>query len=512
MKKVWTLLVCLITAIIFNSISFAQTTTPPPETSTVGTIQPQSGFEQFRNWFHNPTDWLTMGADLRVRYTYGWNLDTLKSDTLNGRASKWAWYQNRTRLWQKFKLHDDVDFNIRYTWEFRVWDSPERKNGNGGAAEVRTHSTDFGEIVFDNFNLTVRNLGNMPLTMVAGRQDIMLGEGWLIADATPLDAARTAYFDALRFTYAIPGKDKTTLDLIYVENRASEDWALQPINNRGTVITQQDERAVIAYLTDKSNPNMTLEGYFILKNDNPIDYNPVAGFLSPAPNGRDRLPNSWSKKATIYTFGGALSGPLGKSEHWKYRTEAAIQTGTKQDQRGNRDMQNLMAFGTNNRLEYHFNDARKNRLRVGLEYLSGDDPGSNKNEAFDPLWGEWPRNSEILLYTYNLETMVGEVTNLYRLGFGHSIQLTEKLSMDTDYHLLWAAENSLKDVPNHPSGLGWSDSGKMRGQLGSLVFKYNVSKNLKTHLWLEAFQPGDYYASTSRDMVYFMRINMDYTF
>jgi hypothetical protein len=414
-------------------------------------------------------------------------------------------------------LSDDVDFNIRYTWEFRPWDSPERKSGDGTATERRTHGTDFGEIVFDTFNLTVRNVGNMPLTMVAGRQDIMLGEGWLIGDGTPLDAARTNYFDALRFTYEL--KEKTTLDLIYVENRANEDWWIQPINNRGTIITEQDERAVIAYLTDKSRPDLTLEGYFIFKNDNPVNYHPTPTTISAAPNGRDRLPATWSKKANIYTLGGALSGPIAKSEHWKYRTEAALQFGEKEGLNYPKGvgsptragMKNMLAFGTNNRIEYHFNDAKKNRLRLMIEYLSGDDPDSGKEGAFDPLWGEWPRNSEILLYTYNLETMIGEVTNLYRLGFGHSIQLTEKLSIDTDYHLLWADENT-RAGNFHSSGLGWSNSGKFRGSLATLVFKYAVTKNLKAHLWLEAFQPGNYYASGSRDAAYFARVNLDYTF
>jgi hypothetical protein len=405
-----------------------------------------------------------MGADLRVRWTYGWNLDTLNDDATN-RDSGWNWYQNRMRWWMKFKLNDDMDFNIRYAWEFRVWDVPRRKNGNGASTSPRTEGTDFSEIVWDQFNLVVRNLGGMPLTMVVGRQDIRLGEGWLVADAGPGDAARTAYFDALRFTYAIPGKEKTTLDMIYVENRAAEDWYLKPINDRNRVITQQDERAVILYYTDKSRPSLNLEGYFILKIDNPINY-----AMKATPTGNDRWPGLWSKKANIYTFGGALSGSIGQSEHWKYRAEGAVQTG-----------------------------------------LSGDDPSTGKNEAFDPLWGEWPRNSEILLYTYNLESMAGEVSNLYRLGFGHSMQLTEKIAMDTDLHLLWADENTRQGAM-HSSGLGWSDGGHYRGTLGTWQLKCNFTKNLTGHLLLEYFQPGSYYVSGSRDAAYFMRINMDYTF
>lgn len=479
------------------------TTTPPPEPAAGS-----SGLEEFRDWFHNPAPWLEMGADLRARWTYGWNLDTLNDDATN-RSGGYNWYQNRMRWWMKFKINEDMDFNLKYTWEFRIWDEPERKNGNGSSVERRTTGPDFSEIVWDQFNLTVRNLGGMPLTMVVGRQDIRLGEGWLIADATPCDAARTAYFDALRFTYAIPDKDKTTLDLIYVENRAAEDWYLHPINDRKRVITQQDERAVIVYYTDKSRPSLNLEGYFILKIDNPINYP-----MPATPTGNDKLPPYWSKRANIYTLGGALSGALAGSEHWKYRAEGAVQIGKKEGldpiTLARTGMHNLIAFGTIDKLEYHFNDAKKNKLRGSFEYLSGDDPSTGKDEAFDPLWGEWPRNSEVLCYVYNLETMLGEVTNLYRLGFGHSIQLTEKIAMDTDVHWLWADENTRKGY-THSSGLGFSN-GSYRGTLATWQLKCNLTKNLTGHILLEYFQPGNYYVSGSRDAAYFARINADYTF
>jgi len=480
-----------------------------PTTAPAAGTAPNKSIEDSRDWFHNPTSWLEMGADLRMRWTYGWNLDTMNDDATN-RDTGWNWYQNRMRWSLKFKLNDDIDFNLRYAWEFRVWDVPERKNGDGSPAERRIHGTDYSEIVWDQFNLTVRNLFDAPLTMVAGRQDIGFGERWLVCDATPLDAARTAYFDALRFTYAIPDKDKTTLDLIYIENRAAENSYLKPINDRRRYGTEQDERALIVYYTDKSRPSMNLEAYFIFKNDNPVDHFPIV-----AASGYDAVPSYWSKKARIYTFGGALSGAIGQSEHWKYRAEAAIQTGKKQGISQDTyntvlGMKNLMAFGTVDKIEYNFNDAKKNKLRGTFEYLSGDNPGDGKNTAFDPLWGEWPRISEIITYSYNLESQVGEATNLWRLGAGHSIQLTEKMSMDTDLNMIWANENTEKNRPH--AAIGFSDGGKYRGTLGTWLLNYAFTKNLKGHILLEYFQPGNYYAGGNRDHAYFARVNLDYTF
>jgi hypothetical protein len=476
-------------AAVFTAFAAAE-----EQTTQSDSVQPSasaSGMDSFRDWFHNPTDWLSMGADLRTRWTYGWNLDTLNDDAANY-DSGWNWYQQKMRWWTKTKINDDMDFNLRFAWEFRVWDVPERKG----------QQTDFDEIVWDQFNLVVRNMWDMPLTMTIGRQDIILGEGWLVLEGTPLDESRTIFFDALRFTYQ-PDSD-TTLDLIYIENRAAEDAYLKPINSRRKETTEQDERGVIVYLTDKSRPNLQLEGYFIYKNDNPID--------SPPSASHDPWPAAvWSKKAEIYTLGGAVSGPVAKSERWKYRAEAAVQTGRKQTQQEGTAMHNLLAFGTIDRIEYHFNDTHKNRLRGTFEYRSGDDPDTGKNEAFDPLWGEYPQFSEIACYAQLLETMVGEITNMYRLGLGHSMELTEKISMDTDYNMLFADQNTEKNR-SHTGVLEFSDSGKFRGHLATWMLNYQITKNLNGHIRLEYFQPGSYYRSSTRDHAYFARINLDYTF
>jgi hypothetical protein len=494
--NIWkTLVVFVASVVMFNAFAAAEQKSVRCVDANQAASR-TSGMESFRNWFHNPADWLEMGADLQLHWTYGWNIETLNDHAAN-RGSGWNWIQNRMRWWTKTKISDDIDFNLRLTWEFLSWDDPAHKR----------KEIDFDEIIFDQFNLTVRNLFDMPLTMVAGRQDIILGNGWLVAEGTPLDCGRTIYFDALRFTYKIPDRD-TTVDLVYIENRAAADAYLKPINDRHKQVTEQDERGVILYVTDKSRPNLQLEGYFIYKNDNPINFRPTGAHPSPFDGP---WPAAWSKKAEIYTIGGAISGPIASSEHWKYRVEGAVQTGKKQTVGGDSPEHTLQAFGTVDRLEYHFNDAKKNELHGTFEYLSGDNPGTGKNEAFDPLWGEWPQWSKLIMYAYSFDTMVGEPTNFYRLGFGHSIQLTEKMQMSTDYHLLWAGENTNKNNPI-PGIIGFSDSGKFRGQLATWQLKYTLTKNLKGSLALEYFIPGNYYDSQSRDNAYFAELNLEYTF
>ena len=449
--------------------------------------------------FHNPTDWLEMGADARFHMIWAKNIDSLSDDLPNNRENHWNYLRYRMRWWQKVKLDEDVDFNTRLVWEFRHWDE----------APDRSQHVDFDEILFDQFNFTWRNMFDMPLTGVFGRQDIILGAGWLVLEGTPLDDSRTICFDALRFTYDWAEKD-TTIDMIYIDQGAAEDRWLKPINDRDRHFTEQDEHGLILYFTNKSLKDTQLEGYFIYKNDNPID---MTSKDEPA-----AWPSAvWSKKAEIYTVGGAISGKL--DDRWSYRAEGAVQRGDK-ELPARVAMADLEAYGFNSRLNYDFQDERSNNLHIGYEYLSGDDPSSGTYEQFDPLWGEYARLSELFAYSYNLETMIGEATNLHRFNVGHSFKPWAKWQIETDYHLLWADQNTGKTaqyaypwyevVPN--SGFQTSSHSDFRGHLFTLWVKWACTNRLNLHWLTEYLSPGSYYSQGNRDGAFFLRLGVEYTF
>ena len=108
--------------------------------------------------------------------------------------------------------------------------------------------------------------------------------------------------------------------------------------------------------------------------------------------------------------------------------------------------------------------------------------------------------------------MIAETTNLWRLNVGHSMNLTDKVTMSTDYHLLWADENTEKNRPHSGGNLVFSNSGKFRGQLATWWLKYQLTKNLKGHFVVEYFIPGDYYAQQNHDNALWTRVNLEYTF
>ena len=374
--------------------------------------------------FHNPTPWLSMGLDHRFRIEYGENWQTLDDDAVN---HEHEYERYRTRWWTKWVLGEDINLNTRLTWEFRTWDEPRSQDVNFNADEA----------LFDWFNFNMRNIGGMPLTATVGRQDVIMGVGWLVFDGTPLDGSRTIYFDAARFTYDW-AETNNKVDLIVVSQSAESDRWLEPICDEDRAVTEQDENGAILYLTNTSFKPIQLEGFFIYRNDNPID--------TPVTN----IPNAWSREGRDLHVRRRDLGHPGRSLEVPGR--GAIQTGEKSVPTADLsigDMQDLEAFGALTNLEYLFKDSRQNATHVGYEYASGDDPGSSDNEQFDLLWGEWPRWSELLIYTAAFETTPAELTNLHRANIGHRFNLNKQWTITGDYHALWADDQGTSATVRH---------------------------------------------------------------
>ena len=447
---------------------------------------------QASDWFHNPEPWLEMGADFRFREHGGYNWSGLNDDkTLGGkRDASFHFERYRTRWWTKSKLDENTAFNTRVTWEFRTWDEPDSQS----------QSTDFDEIIIDNLNLSLKNFLDLPATAIIGRQDIFLGQGWLVAEGTPMDGSRTYSFDAARFTYDLG--EKTKLDMIYICSRPDSDWWLKPINDRNKYVTQEQENGAILYLTDKSTPTQ-LEGYFMYKNNNPVDH-PVVNKPLYFPQA---VLEAVSKKAEIYTFGGAVSGSI--TDNWGYRVEGAVQTGTSASPctlvTAYNHTEPLLAFGQKSTLEYSFKDDLDNKLHVTYEYLSGDDPDTKHVTSFNPLWGQWPQWSELYQpYVTKLEDNL--VSNLHRLDFGHKFKPNKEWEILTDWNLLWADENTFK------GNAKFTDNGNFRGHLLTCWAKYNFTKQLKGNLVGEYLMPGNYYANANRDEALYFHFTVEYTF
>lgn len=408
-----------------------------------------------------PVPWFRWGLDYRLRWEYLDNGFTLNRHTPD---DEWNFQRLRPRLSGSLAPAPGLELNTRFMWESRHWCSPDSKP-----------TWEWNDGLFDQMNLKIK-VPDTPATLTIGRQDIILGDGWLVLEGTPLDGSRTIYFDAARLNLDLK-EAKTTADVIYIQQYSDTDAWLPPIRDQDRPQIEQDEIGAILYVSNKSITRTQIDGYFIYKDDEDV-----------LPNGDD---------GDVYTFGGRAVHDF--TDHVVGKTEAAYQF-------GERNEQELCAFGTANRLAYLFRDPWKNQLKLGYEFLSGDDPETDNNEAFDPLWGRWPQWSELYIYTWATETRISEATNLHRLAFGWQMDPTDRLGLGVDYHLLFAARNT------YEGRAGFSDHGSFRGQLMTAILRYKINRFLAGHVMGEYFIPGDYYAEPRDDPAAYLRAELVFTF
>jgi hypothetical protein len=414
-----------------------------------------SSFERFITDSKTPVDWLNWGADLRVRDEHFEDTFMLLSPQVPDIYNQ---IRIRTRLWTTVKPVDFLEVNARLTWELRYFIRPEEPVPAYTPA-MMLDAWEWDEGILDTLNVRLTNLFGAPLSLTAGRQDIILGNGWLVLDGTPLDGSRTIFLDAARVVYEAK-EIKTTFQGIYIDQGAESDRWLKPINAQvhRHYLTDQDERGAIAYVSNRTLTGTLLEGYFIYKHD-------------------DRV-RAAGADGEIYTPG--ARAVVDFAEHWNARAEVAPQFGRKNGQ-------DLNSFGFNSLITYHFKDALKNQARLGYEYLSGDDPDTLDNERFDPLWGRWPQWSELLVYNFTTGPRAVEWGNYHRLQAGWSLQPHAKVQLHANYHCLFAPEDELGPL---------DQGGSLRGQLAMAMVEWSPAKRIKAHLRGEVFWPGDYYDGT----------------
>lgn len=419
------------------------------------------------------------GADLRLRQVWIDNVG-LDADSATGDRT---FQRYRGRLWGSYALGDQLEASARLMWEGRHYQDPASANWPVAGFE-NWYS---GGVLFDQLTVGAKQIGGSPLSLKVGRQDIMLGNGWLVLEGTPIDGSRTIYFDAARATYSLESLG-TTLDLIYLDQSADTGRFPQSLNGEVEDQTEQHETGVILYGRNKSLIEGTdLDGYFIYKHNRPnltsrnIRINNGAPFASGTDEG------------DIYAAGLRADSKL--TPNWALRAETAYEWGTRNDR-------DLSAFGFNGRLTYSFNDSLKNQLHADFEYLSGDDPDSADDQAFDPLWGRWPQWSELMIYQWPLESRVGEATNLQRFNVGWIAQVHPTTQLLVDYHALWADEQSTRTAAQM---VNLSGDGDFRGHLLTAWLKSKFSPHVSGHLVAEYLMPGDYYADNRQNDSFFVR-------
>jgi len=490
-------------------------------TSAAGTEAPPapSAAEQKIQDIKNPVSWLSWGADMRIRNEYSDN--ALSLGVYPGAALKFGevheqdYLRFRGRVWASILPTNDFTFNVRLTAEPREFLKTSTMD-----TFYKQSGMQWRYGIIDTLNVQWKKPFELPATVTVGRQDILLGDGWLVGDGTPEDGSFTTFLDAVRVTYKLDDQH-TTIDVIGLMEYARADAWLPTLGNSSylapdsqpMLLTDQNEKGAILWVANKSMDYANLDGYFIYKHDTRINNRPEGLF---GDNG------------DIYTLGGRVSGLL--QERWKYSVEGAYQFGRKQDPELNQGGANpdlsasaqsagfrgLNAYGVQNKLTYQFNDPLKNQISLSYEFLSGDNRNTGSDEMFDVLWGRWPQWSEMYnIYGNVQESRVGQTANLHRIGPTWTLTPLKNMDLSASYFILLADQDmATRDLNNtfhgSASQSAFTGTGNFRGQYLQAVLKYKFNQHLSGHLWSEFLFPGDFYAN--RQMETFLRAEIMFTF
>ena len=471
---------------------------------TVAASTALSPAEQTVRDIKNPFDWLAWGGDLRIRNEYADNTLSLTSrEPLHSQD----YFRFRGRVWATATVATNVTLNARVSAEPREWMEPATSSPFSPrpfSPRTANEGLEWRYGILDNANLRLANLLEQPLSLTLGRQDIFMGDGWLVADGTPGDRSWTFFLDAARAVWEVE-EIKTKFDVSYVNMHAYAGDVIPTIGNSssfnayggytGYLLAEQDNQGAILSMANNSIEDMTLEAFFIWKNDTRVE-----GIA----NGDN---------ADIYTVGCSVSGATNRT--WQYSAEGAYQCGSKEDPtvnipRPEHGWRPVSSYGANARLAYVFNDRWENQVSLVGEFLSGDDPGTpGTDEMFDVLWGRRSRWSELHVNVFANETggKSAQMNNMGRFGPGWSFSPVKDTTFSATYNVLISPES----VPTRTLTPGrFSMDGNFRGHYLQAILRHKFSAHLSAHLWGEWVWEGSYYRQ--QDIMTFLRAEVMLTF
>ncbi len=482
-------------------VAQAQTNQPAPAVSAAATPQTPalSPLEQSIQDIKHPVSWMNWGGDFRLRNEY-YNND--RSITDKAANHEQDYFRFRPRVWTSITPVTDISVNARLSTEPREYMDPANSKAFGAGHT----GFDWTYGIIDQLNVQYNNAFTLPASLIVGRQDILINDGWLTGDGTPLDGSWTTYLDAARLTYDLK-EQNTVIDVIGLAQNARADEWLPTLNEQNRAVADQNERGMILNVSNKSIKQANVDGYFIYKHDDRVDPKSVPSWFGA--NGDN---------ADIYTVGGRLSGLV--AEHWRYSAEGAYQFGEKQDPSINNavldpaartsDFRTIDAFGVNSRVAYIFNDPLKNEVGLAYEYLTGDNPNTKNDEMFDILWGRYPRWTDLYTFTMAPESRIAQFANMHRVGPTWTITPLKKLTFSAAYFALLADQSVVTRASAANQSL-FSGTGIVRGHYLQSIARYKFNPHVTAMLQGELLFPGDFYASSAATES-FVRAEVNFTF
>ncbi|MCK5707268.1 MAG: hypothetical protein KAI43_06405 [Candidatus Aureabacteria bacterium] len=395
-----------------------------------------------------------IGGDFRLRQVFFDNIIDTNSDN----DDNFNFFRFRLRTFGEYAPSETFRFYARITGEPRYYIDPDMDD-----------EFNRDEFVIDNLFIEFKTGEEVLSTTRIGRQDIVQGSRLLVLDGTPLDGSRTIYTDAIRQMFKF---DNLNLDIFL--SRVKSDDPIGKINNQDMLLTEEDED-VHGIIASGKIDDITLEGYYYYhKTDS---------------DGTDRKSS---------TLGSRILGNF--SEEVSYSAELAYQFG----ELAGLDVNTGLAGEIT--LTYKPIDMKYSpKFKFSYIYLPGEDTTTADSEAWDPVYGRWPRFSELYIYTYVQETHVATVDNIQLYTLSCGLVPTEKLSLYGSINYMRANETPLENTRIFGDDLE-------RGWLYTFKTVYKFNESLTGHFLYEYLKPGNYYAEESQDNGYFCRYELLYKF
>lgn len=372
-------------------------------------------------------------------------------------ADGFAYTRNRTTLGLDWKPLTNLEVLGKVTNEFRVYLAPKDR------------AFGWHELFLDNLFVKWTLPGRVPFTVTAGRQDINLGEGFVIADGTPGDGSRSYYFNALRVDAGLAKGHTLTA---FAHATRTTDRYLPVVHPKPQTLAEQPEAALALYYAGTFGKTK-IDAYAVRKT---TDAN-----------------EAWPAATRTETFGARAVAPL--AEPLSVTVEAAFQTG----KAGGAGRAATGAIA-------HLDCDLKGTLPLlksavlGAILLSGDDPSTARTEGWDPIFSRWPKWSESYIYAYTRESRPSYWSNLSSAY----AQLAFDFGARADGHLMVMPMGAGRvQAGDFPGGTGRYRGTLLRGRLN-----YKVGKYLTGRFVWERFTPGSFYfpGASSYDWLQFEMI------
>jgi hypothetical protein len=368
-----------------------------------------------------------------------------------------SYARNRINLTGQWFPSGSLEFAATVSNEFRNYFSPS------------TNDFYMNEVYFDQLYLKWKTKSIAEGVLTLGRQNITLGEGFVVMEGTPLDGSRSVYFNAARYDWSIvPGHLLTAfytyqpkIDKLPVLNGRDIDPAFQGDGSWNLV--EQTEAGGGLYYTAKMSA-LDLQAYAIRKDY--LDPDVKAGQF----------------KSGINTAGSRMNAVIDKN--FSAAVEAAYQFGRSGDARKN-------AYGGYAYVNYAPLSPSKmlpKKITLGTICLSGDDRSTKNDEGWDPIFSRWPKWSDSYVNTLIKEFNGRPAywSNLISLYASTQFSLDEQADLILTYHHMAAPEASAATA-------FLSGNGRTRGDLLIAKLLFTVSRTVSGHVIIEHFIPGNYY-------------------